>query len=232
LREALAAANHDFLLRDDDRPARRNSRRGKGKGKNASGLFGFRLGRAARLFLVFGAVAAIGVPLNALYFQDGRHPAPLFGFVTAGGQGAGAKRVATLPPPAAEAPLPPPRPATVAAPPSAPAKPAAKAPAAKSESGRAEKPGDAIGALLASTAPAPAPSASAAPGAEKADKSVLFAQRALAKMGYGLRADGVYGGTTRQAVEKFERAIGAPVKGELTPKVLRQLAARSGLSAQ
>ena len=30
------------------------------------------------LLFGIGALTAIGVPLNALYFQDGRHPAPLF----------------------------------------------------------------------------------------------------------------------------------------------------------
>ena len=62
------------------------------------------------------------------------------------------------------------------------------------------------------------------------NKSVIFAQRALAKLGYALHQDGVYGGTTRQAIEKFERSNGLPVKGELSPKILRLLGARAGVA--
>jgi hypothetical protein len=224
-------------VRADDKPARRNARRGKGKAKGAMRFFGVTLGfgaalgRPAKIFLAVAAIAAIGVPINALYLQDGRHPAPLFGAATS--QGSGAKRVATVLPPA-EAPLPPQRPAAAPAPQAAAAKPAAKAPGAKSEPARAEKSGDAIAALLSTNAGASA--APAAPAhvqpAEKTDKNVLLAQRALAKLGYGVRADGVYGGATREALEKFERSIGAPAKGDLTPKLLRQLATRSGVAPQ
>jgi peptidoglycan hydrolase-like protein with peptidoglycan-binding domain len=52
----------------------------------------------------------------------------------------------------------------------------------------------------------------------------------LAKLGYALHQDGVYGGTTRQAIEKFERSNGLPVKGELSPKILRLLGARAGVA--
>jgi peptidoglycan hydrolase-like protein with peptidoglycan-binding domain len=58
---------------------------------------------------------------------------------------------------------------------------------------------------------------------------VLFAQRALLKLGYVVRADGMLSSATRQALEKFERDIGLPAKGQITPKLLRQLAARSSL---
>jgi hypothetical protein len=222
LREALAAGDSDFIGRDDDRPARRAPRRGKGRSKAAAALWRFRLGRPGKIFVVCAAVAAISVPVNALYFQDGRHPAPLFGFSSF----SAGKRVATLPPPE-DAPLPPPRPASVAPAPAvaAPAKPAVKAPVVKAEAARAEKGGDAIGALLATAVPAPA-------AADKADRQVIFAQRALAKLGYGVRPDGVFGAATREALEKFERSIGASGKGDLTPKLLRQLATRSGLPAQ
>jgi peptidoglycan hydrolase-like protein with peptidoglycan-binding domain len=44
-----------------------------------------------------------------------------------------------------------------------------------------------------------------------------------------VRPDGLMGTTTRQAIEKFERERGWPAHGELTPKVLREISARSGL---
>jgi peptidoglycan hydrolase-like protein with peptidoglycan-binding domain len=50
------------------------------------------------------------------------------------------------------------------------------------------------------------------------------------KFGYVVRPDGVMGATTRQAIEKFEREHGWPAHGELTPKVMREIAAKSGLS--
>ncbi len=211
MREALAGTNHDFLLRDEQRPETR--RRGKASKSALARVFGGR--RRGVVFLSCIALAAIGIPLNALYLQEGRHPAPLFR-VTAPEASVEPKAAHV----SAPVPLPPARPLAAAP---APAAPAAKPAPAKSETGHAvEKTRDAIGALLNG----------GAPKSEDGDKSVLAAQRALAKLGYALRPDGVFGGATRQAVEKFERDSGLPVKGELTPKVLRQLHARSGLPVE
>ena len=63
-------------------------------------------------------------------------------------------------------------------------------------------------------------------------QTVLLAQRALVKLGYVLHQDGVFGGTTRQAIEMFERANHIPVTGELTPKILKLLSQRSGIAAR
>jgi len=187
------------------------------------------------LLLGIGGLAAIGVPMNALFFQDGRHPAPLF---TTHLPDAVEKNDA------AATPTPPARPTAIAsarvepevAKPETPRPPAKvertrsdaarteKAEAARTEAGRnaPEKKRDLIGQLLGG-----------APVVESPDKTnVLYAQRALLKLGYVVRADGVFGGTTRQAIEKFERDSGLPVKGDLSPKVMRQLAVRSGLARQ
>ena len=60
-------------------------------------------------------------------------------------------------------------------------------------------------------------------------RPVASAQRALAKLGYGVnKADGVYGEATRNAVERFEKDRRLPVTGELGPRTLRELAAASG----
>lgn len=200
MREALAGTNHDYLLRDDDE--RSNVRRGRGKAKKSAltRLFGGR--RRGVFFLSLVALAAIGIPLNALYLQDGRHPAPLFRLDAPEASVAPRVRQAEQP-----APLPPARPAA-----------AAPAPVAKPVAVKSEQSAD----LVDGGAP------KAAAKSEEADKTVLAAQRALVKLGYVLRADGVFGGATRQALEKFERDSGLPVKGELTPKILRQLHARSG----
>ena len=169
-----------------------------------------------RLMLALGfcGVVAIGVPVNALWMQDGPHPAPLFHF--------NKERAETKPVTVAarEIPLPRPRPASLGAASPEPASPAA----VKAETTKpATKAFDAIAQLL---------SGGTAPRTEAAekDKTVVFAQRALAKLGYSLHQDGVFGGTTRQAIEKFERANGMPVTGELSRKILHKLSAKSGLA--
>ncbi|BBU60965.1 hypothetical protein MSC49_09000 [Methylosinus sp. C49] len=225
MREALAGTNHDFLLRDDDRgETQRRGRGAKDKAKaNKKGaltrLFGGR--RRGIVFLCLAGATAIGVPLNALYFQDGRHPAPLFR--------AAPEPRASEPRAAAEAPAPPARP-TAAAPaqpqslqPAPVAHAAAPKPAAKPEPARGEK-RDAIGALLGN-------GHKDAPKADGADKHVQAAQRALAKLGYALHADGKMGGATKQAIEKYERDNHLPVTGEVTQKLLRKLQGQASVAA-
>lgn len=219
MREALAGANHDFLLRDEDRgESQRRGRGGKAKARKSAlaRLFGGR--RRGVVFLCLAGATAVGVPLNALFLQDGRHPAPLFH--------------SPIAPAEAPAPLPPARPQAAAAaaqpqapqPAPAPHAAAVAKPAAKPEPARAEK-RDAIGALLGREAHR------AAPKAEDVDKNVLAVQRALAKLGYGLRADGKMGGATKQAIEKFERDHHLPVAGEATPKLLRKLQEQANVAA-
>lgn len=211
------------------------------------------------LILGIAAVAAIGVPMNALFLQDGRHPAPLFSVRTSN---------AVMVPP-----RPPARPAAIEAARNdretgAQPRPVLKdliasklenldvktLDAGKTEPAKADltrtanKTRDAIGLLILSKAQQP-PTADAdkadktekAPSADKAemaaspeknapiDKSVLYAQRALLRLGYVVRADGVLTGATRRALEKFERDAGLPAKGKITPQLLKQLATLSGL---
>jgi hypothetical protein len=169
-----------------------------------------------------GAIAVIGVPLNALYFQDGRHPAPFF---------------VTTAQVAAPAPTAPPtRSAEIAAPRPEPAKtrPEPARPAATNAVARVDPPKpqkqkpveatkkDPIAQLLGSDAKPKGP----------AESDVLFAQRALLKLGYVVRADGRMTDATRQAIEKFEHDAGLPAKGALTPKLLARLAARAGLESE
>jgi hypothetical protein len=179
--------------------------------------------------LGIGGLAFVGVPMNALFFQDGRHPAPLFS--------------ARLPAPdksiAALTPTPPTRPGQIetgrlegdaakldAA--HAKASPRTDAAALKDiiksdavPAPKAEKKRDArdpISALLGGDAPAPE---------AVAPEQVVMAQRALQRRGYVVKPDGRMGAGTRQAIEKFERDNRLPVKGELSPKVVRLLATRA-----
>jgi hypothetical protein len=250
LRDASLYASR-FQASPTDRAPPRDGRRG-GRRSFLARIFGAkRMG--ATLILSIAAVAAIGVPMNALFFQDGRHPAPLF---------------STQPPApvTAAAPKPPARPAAIEAArlardedltPRRAAKDAiadkiekldggksadaTKSAAAKPETPRTtDKKRDAIGMLLLGEAPRPAASAEktdraasekAASGDKSAsvDKNVLYAQRSLLKLGYVVRPDGVLSSATRQALQKFERDSGLPAKGQVTPKLLRQLAERSRL---
>ncbi len=209
----------------------------------------------ATLILGIAAVAAIGVPMNALLLQEGRHPAPLFSV-----RPSNAVMVAPRPPARRPAPIEVARTERDAG---AVARPTSKDPIASKlesldaktlETGRteptkadatraAEKTRDAIGLLILSKAPPAAAAdkadkAEKAPSAEKAsspekpapiDRGVLYAQRALLRLGYVVRADGVLNGATRHALEKFERDAGLPAKGKITPQLLKQLATLSGL---
>ena len=58
---------------------------------------------------------------------------------------------------------------------------------------------------------------------------VLAVQRALGDFGYGpLKATGVYGPETVAAIERFERERKLPVSGQITPRLMRELAALTG----
>jgi len=60
-------------------------------------------------------------------------------------------------------------------------------------------------------------------------KRVLAVQRALSDFGYGqIKATGIYDTTTRDAVAKFERDHRLPVTGEISDRVVRELAAMTG----
>ena len=174
---------------------------------------------------VAGAIFAAlmtGIIINAVALQNARHPSPLFG-----------TSIAILP--QAEAPKPVPRPAVLSAAPAAnaPSPPAVAIPARPVATPRDAEPApakaaDSIGDMLRAS-PANSPGISPPrPSAIDATR-ILLVQKALMKLGYVLRPDGVMGATTRQAIEKFERERGWPAHGELTPKVVREIAARSGL---
>ncbi|ACK50617.1 Peptidoglycan-binding domain 1 protein [Methylocella silvestris BL2] len=225
MREALAAADHDFILSEAPRPRPRARRAGGAGARKRASPHAGRTTR--RLFGVIASalcVAALGgIVINALTLQRARHPAPLFGAVK--------ERVAE-PQAAAPPPVPAPRPqqfapvrAETEAAGAAEDKPAprpreAQAPAPANPAPQA-KPHDAISELLLTGAAHEAPPA--------ASKSVLAAQKALVKLGYVLKPDGVMGASTRQAIERYERDRGRAPHGELTPALARALSAESGL---
>jgi Putative peptidoglycan binding domain len=210
VREALAARSPRDFARVAPAPRRDRT--------PTSALTGAlsRAGRAVRRrpAAVAGALAvtgaAVAVALNALAFQSGRHPAPLFG----------PKPAPSAPVAAAPAPLPPARPPAAAA--------SAPSPAPKPATPGRDLIGDRIRAVegvtnsLAARAPAADP-----------HRPVAAAQRALVKLGYGpLKADGVLGEGTRQAIERFERDRRLAVTRDLAPRTLKELSAQSGVAIE
>jgi hypothetical protein len=175
---------------------------------------------------VFAALMT-GIVLNALALQSARHPSPLFGTPI------------TLAPAAApaEMPKPVPRPVAISAAPAAmqsappaavPMRPVALPRDAEPATAKAADP---IGDMLRASPAHPSGSASVSPSAIDATR-ILLVQKALMKLGYVVRPDGIIGATTRQAIEKFERERGWQPHGELTPKVLREISLKSGLSLE
>ena len=166
--------------------------------------------RVARYGAVgMSGVLAVAIMVNALVLQKGHHPAPLFG-----------KAIALGPSPTPVAkPAPDIRAAAdielLVAPQPVPASRPMAEPA---NTGGA----DPIGQLIDGKAP-PA----AAPKVDS--KTVVGAQRALAKLGFTLKASGTVGPQTRTAIEAFERDRHLPVNGELTHRLVKVLAAESGL---
>lgn len=101
----------------------------------------------------------------------------------------------------------------------------------------AAEPTDELLRMLARSA-VKAPSArGAAPGRgdpiaeliEPSPRRVLAVQRALAEAGYGqIKPTGVYGPDTRAAIEKFERERKLPITGQISDRLVRELAALTG----
>ena len=216
MREALARSDHDFVLSAP--------RRSKKEAQREPGAFSKLMSAVARhpkrtfMSLVFTGVFC-GIAANALFFQSARHPAPIF---------AGPVIARPMQPQAAPVPQPVPRQAEaapapsnaiaklieapVAAPPVAPVAPPAQTRATA-------QPKDQIGALIGGLTD------------DAIDPSrVMAVQKALVKLGYVVKPDGVMGSGTRQALQMFEQSRKLTVTGELTPRTLRELGAQSGVA--
>jgi hypothetical protein len=155
------------------------------------------------------AAGSLAIVVNALGFQQSRHPAPMFSkFDRSGAR------------PVEPAPTPPTRPLDVEAavpPPQPPARSQSR---------------DPIGEMIRASETTASASA-ARPADSEPQRLVASAQRALVKLGYGpLKTDGVLGQGTRQAIERFQRDRGLPGTGELGPRTARELSAQSGIRVE
>lgn len=158
---------------------------------------------------LLGMAFSVAIIVNAVSWQEGKHPSPLFG--------GGAAETA-----AAAVPAPPPAPTNraTAAPTAAPvARPAAPPAAARPAAT------DPIAQLIVTGAPP----AAAKSGAQ--NNTVLGVQKALVKLGYAITADGLSGPATRQAISAFEKLEGLPVTGDPANAAMRKaLAVASGMA--
>ncbi|QPF89570.1 peptidoglycan-binding domain-containing protein [Bradyrhizobium commune] len=181
------------------------------------------------------AAAVCAIVANALFLQTGRHPAPMFGTVI------------NLPAPSAmplSNPLPRPRPVGADTSPLEPKatefrvepKPAEKGPAVEATAST-PRAGDPMANLVKATTSAPTPSAVAVarPPApiptqqSPAARRLSGVQRALSEYGYGqLKVTGTMSGETQSAIQKFEREHKMPVTGQVSDRLLRELAAAIG----
>ncbi len=155
--------------------------------------------------------ALVGIVVNALALQHARHPAPFF--------------VRS--------------PAVAAAP--------APAPAATPGQTAARAVGDATGAPAAPTPPARPVQfgdATASGGddaiadmlradqQQEAQKRLAAAQAALVRLGYVVKADGEASAATSTALRDFERAHGLPPSNDVTPRLLKALAAAATVAGR
>jgi hypothetical protein len=63
------------------------------------------------------------------------------------------------------------------------------------------------------------------PKEAESKRLILAAQTALMKLGYPVKADGVAGASTQQAIQQYERMHGYIPLGEITPKIVKDLTA-------
>jgi hypothetical protein len=177
--------------------------------------------------LAFAAVSAIVA--NALFLQTGRHPSPMFGSVIA------------IPAPElpSASPLPRPRPVEAA---TAPSEPKLLEPKPAEPKLPESRTADPLTNLVKATVTAPAVSSSIPrppapiplsarnePIASSGSRRVAAVQRALTEYGYGqLKPTGTVGADTQAAIQKFERERKIPVTGQLSDRLVRELAAMIG----
>jgi hypothetical protein len=214
MREVLAArSDRDFVGAG---PRRRSDKPELSRGRRLLAAALERPGALLGSLVIAGATTAIVV--NALSFQSSRHPAPIFAKsdrVLNQGQAPEAA-------PPAVAPTPPVRPPVTPAPAAVPQPPARAA--------ARDAIGDMIRADTTGSASSPGRLADAR---GEPQRPVAAAQRALGKLGYGpLKADGVFGPGTRQAIERFERDRHLTPTGELGPRTARELSVQSGIRVE
>jgi hypothetical protein len=171
--------------------------------------------------LLTGFAATIVV--NAVALQPRAHPAPLFGADRGRAIEVPAKPAAPAAQPTASAQTAPASPPQILP----PARPEREAQPTTTAALPPARP-DLIGQLIRGGNPAA--TSNAAP--VQASATLLNVQRALVKLGYSLKPDGVMGPATQHAIESFEQQAHLPVTGALNPRMLKSLATASGMPVE
>ena len=194
--------------------------------------------------IAFAAVSAIIA--NAIFLQKGHHPSPMFGSST----------VVAFPAAAQVAnPLPKPRPLDAASPDtkldsrmldSKPVNSANEPKPSLAAKPVEQRAADPVGNLLKAPAPPASPATTGAvarppaaiPNATRTDplgdlitntRRVAAVQRALTEYGYGqLKPTGNVGSDTAAAIQRFERERKLPVTGQVSDRMVRELATVTG----
>ncbi len=149
-------------------------------------------------------IAVLAIIVNALFLQPGRHPSPMFGQTIVLPQNSAPPKVAAVATEAAN-PLPRPRPA--------------EADALTVEPARSDDP---VGNLVRTTS---------LPAA--ASSRVAAVQRLLAEYGYGqLKVTGTIGADTQAAIQRFEREHKMPITGQMSDRLVHELALATGKPIQ
>ena len=179
--------------------------------------------------------AIIAIIANALFMQAGRHPAPMFGTLTTLPAGA-SPVVASVP--ASLLPRPRPVEADTVLSETRPADPKAADPKAADPMTSLVK---TTSTVQAATANIPRPPMTV-PVSSRVDSvavsiggshRVAAVQRALTEYGYGqLKPTGVVGPDTQVAIQKFEKARKLPVTGQVSDRLVHELAATIGHSIE
>jgi len=107
---------------------------------------------------------------------------------------------------------------------------AVQAPAPALPPSRAQTVRDPIAEMIRLGGPVPTPPANV--GRSEGGDIVLSGQRALARLGYGVKVDGMMGPGTRQAIERFEQDRRLPVTGTFNARTARELSSASGIPVQ
>ncbi len=213
MRSAAATFDDDIgAASPTRRKAARRSRPAAGRGKAKGGFF--RANNVARIAAIGMSVTiGAGILVNALLMQKGRHPAPLFSKVDPPPAPAAIAAAPDVPPAAAPMRAAPPQPNEALA-----AAVKLKRPVAPAQDDAGDDP---IGRLLKGGSPAVP--------AEKGDRTILGVQKALGKLGFAVKANGTMGASTRKAIEAYEKVHKLPVKGEVDRRLVKSLAADSGV---
>lgn len=175
---------------------------------------------------LLACAATSAIVANAVFLQTGPHPAPMFGSVVT--------LPANLP---SVNPIPRPRPTEAAISPFDPKVIETRPTEARSsEKGTESKPvesrsveqkyADPLADLVKSVSGGQPVTARPQPAAQSGGvKRIAAVQRALTEYGYGqLKATGMVGADTQAAIQKFERERKLPVTGQISDRMVRELA--------